>query len=1336
MENYNLAGLDPRTFQQMIQALAIPAFGPGVVVYGDGPDGARDASFSGRSNYPSANDPWDGDVIIQVKYRTKPTFDSNKDGQWVCNELNKELKKFGQARKQKKTTTATKTHLKPPDYYLFVTNIELTPCPKTGSDVKARAVLKRHQRRLRLDSCDIWDGNKIARLLDNGPDIAREYASYVSSGNVLSKMHSYLKNLTPDFEQVMRDFLQAEFCGQDQYARLSEAGSAKGQKIPLATVFIDLPFAANPSSTPPEEKKRHSRALPPGFVEQVLNLGNLHFDRTSVLDRSVNPSPASLLDVAAKKQATPEEGRIVLIGGPGQGKSTISQFICQLYRAAILKDVPRTHLSPQVSLALDQFIQTCQKDAVALPSARRLPIRVELKKFADALAAPHNQPDHCPSLLHFIAKKINKASARTVKPDDVETWLGSCAWLLLLDGLDEVPATGNRDRILAELAMFEHQCATRGADVLAIATSRPQGYAGAFDPRLYCHQYLLPLSLPHALHYAKRLGESSHPDDPDLRNDILRRLQIAAKNPTSERLMQSPLQVTILSVLAELRGELPRDRWQLFDQYYTTILNRETQRNQAFSHILRDYAVEIGRIHQATGLRLQIANETSGTNDAVLKKEEFLNLVTCSISEKLESEATIAATANDITTAALDRLVFLVSPREDDIGFEIRSLQEFMAAKALLDGPEDLISQRLRAIAPIPFWRNVFLFAAGYCASQRLHFIDTIIGLCTTINNDDDPILNVTLEGSQLALDLLEDETFRYPKHTRSLAEIALKLLDLPDEVSWKRVAQVLLSQACLSDVCRQKVRQILQNEPLSASGWTVVFTAIQRGEGWATDMADEFLPSDVNDQFNLIWDRCNRKLDWAQERLSCIEAGLSILNFFPRLRYGEEIHPLPPLINAAAAVLWPFIAEKNERQDCCLALLDNHARITINSVTEPYRELFFPISKEWGVRDRNGPWAPLLALVNFCHNPTTTTLRDTLSQIMASSLGVYEIQRLATRAPWPLGCFLYVVSKQPALAGSVDEWVDSFGDHQQWLDLETKWSTECISESEVRHALCSPKFDIESAWSAYLHSIIVSSQHLQNMWAFFCDVFRSSRSQIGRAICADALLNIGVAHLSAQNHLSTIDAPTLGEICDFLSTWDMPRLLCVIAFPAELDHAWTRVLDSIGRRCPYLPLHGFPQASADAVIKALKNNPDALGLYNFAAALAQRGLRLEAPPSLVLNPDDAESVWLQKLALRLHFGLVDPNDVENLALHASTKTLSDEWNWGIEFYLPDILMPWKGAPWADRFVAALFKNLQYRRRQSPWMCYRWLRECVVERRSLLHEPTVVKDLGLGKVLS
>jgi len=105
----------------------------------------------------------------------------------------------------------------------------------------------------------------------------------------------------------MSDYLQSELIGPDQYARLSEAGSAAERKTPLADVFVDLPVTDKRLSDPPEDEEDENQ--PPGFVKLVLMSGALPQDRESVVQRQS-------LDKEEGSDSAPDTGHIVLIGGP------------------------------------------------------------------------------------------------------------------------------------------------------------------------------------------------------------------------------------------------------------------------------------------------------------------------------------------------------------------------------------------------------------------------------------------------------------------------------------------------------------------------------------------------------------------------------------------------------------------------------------------------------------------------------------------------------------------------------------------------------------------------------------------------------------------------------------------------------------------------------------------------------------------------------------------------------------------------------------------------------------------------------------------------------------
>jgi hypothetical protein len=258
MPDYNLYGLSSRSFEQLIQAIAAKVIGSGLVVFGDGPDGAREATFEGRSQYPSSADPWDRYVVVQAKFHQR--FQSvDTEGKWALSALQKELRKF----------SSTRRKLRTPEYYIFCTNVTLTAAERTGSKDRAHAILRDFTKKRGLKGYALWDSDQLRTFLDSFPEIRQTYAAWITAGDVLSEVIRCLHWRGADFETVMASFLQKELIS-DQYVNLEQAGHASEGKTPMARVFVDLPAAEQPSTDPLhilEEYKGHFV----GFVREFVS---------------------------------------------------------------------------------------------------------------------------------------------------------------------------------------------------------------------------------------------------------------------------------------------------------------------------------------------------------------------------------------------------------------------------------------------------------------------------------------------------------------------------------------------------------------------------------------------------------------------------------------------------------------------------------------------------------------------------------------------------------------------------------------------------------------------------------------------------------------------------------------------------------------------------------------------------------------------------------------------------------------------------------------------------------------------------------------------------------
>ncbi len=212
-------------------------------------------------------------------------------------------------------------------------------------------------------------------------------------------------------------------------------------------------------------RKDEKKQSEPGAIQELLRLGAQRLDPAS------NPTSTQRLTAVGDGAEAATPGRVVLIGGPGQGKSTLAQFLCQLHRAALLGDYKGAMLLPQVRDALSLIREQCEAEELSLPAVPRFPFRVELSQFASALA--NKQTD---SLFVHILEHIRKRTVRDLSADDLRAWLRAYPWLVVLDGLDEVPASSNRREVLDAVQDFLVDATGCNADILLLATSRPQGY--------------------------------------------------------------------------------------------------------------------------------------------------------------------------------------------------------------------------------------------------------------------------------------------------------------------------------------------------------------------------------------------------------------------------------------------------------------------------------------------------------------------------------------------------------------------------------------------------------------------------------------------------------------------------------------------------------------------------------------------------------------------------------------------------------------------------------------------------------------------------------------------
>jgi hypothetical protein len=1313
MGDYNLSGLHPREFEHLIQALAQKVIAPGVRVFGDGPDGGREATFEGAMDYPSEAAPWNGYLVIQAKFLQRPSRPSD-EGDWALGQLKRELEKYCDPGRG----------LRAPEYYIFATNAVLTPVQDFGSIDKADQLLKSYSVRLGIKGFEAWHHDILCRFLDGQEGIRRRYSVFISAGDVLAQVVASLAKQRPDFETVITNFLQKQLVA-DQYVKLGQAGYASEDKPALAQVFVDLETTEDGQVNPANEGIDQQGRSTGGFTSLVLKEASQLLDPRTVWEREQVQPQETTEPNANVGQTTPvrkpQQGRYLLLGGPGQGKTTISQYLCQLYRAAILNGRHPSSLTIETRRAIQVIASQCVREGIDLPTVRRYPVRVVLSQFATDLAS-----ETAHSLLDFIFGTVRRVTSHDLSIDDLRAWLSSYPWFVVLDGLDEVPASSNRAEVLEAISDFWTDVAECNADVMVVATTRPQGYDKELTPVLYRQFHLTPLSTSRAMHYAERLVEARYEEDADGRNRVLEGLKAACGAVSTARLMRTPLQVTIMALLVDRHGSPPSQRWPLFRKYFEVIYERELAKGGTIASLLRDHRPHVEAIHHRVGLRLQVDGERAGAAEALLDRVEFVAMVRDRLAEVGHEGRALDVLAGRIVDAAMQRLVFLVAPIDGRVGFEVRSLQEFMAAEAMTANEDAQVRARLDDIAPFGYWRNVFLFAAGHWVAHREYALDTLITICAA-RNEAPSLGAVVLEGSRLALDLLEDGVAReYPNCQRALARKSLRLLRFPPGDWIDRLASLMTSD--IEDVYFEEITDRLSNADVYAQlgAWVLLHRLAYSGSSRARDLYDLRWPSVASLGLAVV-----RAVSWQRPQFEPADKTLRIIpgvTFFD-LREAEVGQPFYPAKQANLpkwSVAIGSLMDRSIRTNRALKIpvrLEEGFDYTLG-VTPigpgPHRDL--AALAEMPVE--HPAWTPIVAAARFIASPSPRALADTLRALAAQwNQSSYVVAIPTPSFPWPLAECIAAGSESNGFL-SLAERVESgeLGDVPDWEAAEQRWSRAGLDLESIT-ALTDEHWPYDR-WSLmqgfpFRHKNVTITYKMNEMPAMR-NLLRLREglpsSRIRSEIAALILERLGGPPLLGQVH----PLPPVRELIDLLhdiGRGDLDLGIFASLSPEEAARSeWVELFDLVGSK--FRLVGGSNAGRLPGILASLYTlHPDRPGLVKMLGALVILGYPV---PALlpVLPRDHSDSNYsFCSLILRLGQPILSEAEAEQLA--RTTRDLIDRdpilinpicdvvirrqkgIHSGIQF-LANMLPSWPPARWLSKGRAIAFLEGYLQTGRSP----------------------------------
>lgn len=536
---------------------------------------------------------------------------------------------------------------------------------------------------------------------------------------------------------------------EDINSKMVQANETDPEKTTpeLAKVFIDLSARLDKNGT-------HFN-----IFDTILDLGNKKWDTNS----EENEDSCSIRSIKAKNNIT--SNKLLIKGTAGQGKSTISQFIAQFYRAKFIEYYCKIIIKRATPSAVRDFLKR-----IKFTSANfrwRIPLCIKLKEYAAWVIKRKESNSHT-DILTYLATKIDFFSQSDFSTIKLRKLFENkyLAWLIAFDGLDEVPTTANRTEIMSKIQSFiETEMSLNDADVIYISTTRPDSYTGEFGKLGFMSSEINQLTIEEGINYVERYYKSIPMPDAPTRNKCIEIYKNIAYNKAYRNLTTTPLNVTIIALLIRSEGELPHNQFSLYDGYFNTIVKRE--KNKDSSYTLREYEREIKIIYREFGFKLQEVSASPNKASTTISEEDLNAIIINALKDKFETQnEEFKKVIEEIKNVIVERLAFVIQ-NENGYFFRIRSIQEYLAAKYIEDTFE--VSDKLKFVermAKNPYWHNTLRLFMEYLHDKNSPTVNTILNSTLkelNAENDDyekKSFLRMIHLGSQIAYDWLSTNIF------------------------------------------------------------------------------------------------------------------------------------------------------------------------------------------------------------------------------------------------------------------------------------------------------------------------------------------------------------------------------------------------------------------------------------------------------------------------------------------------------------------------------------------------------------------------------------------------
>ena len=426
--------------------------------------------------------------------------------------------------------------------------------------------------------------------------------------------------------------------------------------------------------------------------------------------------------------------RLVIVGGPGSGKTTVLLHMAWALASSLLSGQPdpaHSRLGPLMKPSKSDKQGKLDKPQKCKPNELPLPLFVPLASFArHRRNLAGNAPVHERMLAYFISHHLISKQVFNLPADFFVQLLNDGRdMLLLLDGLDEVANENERAEVRQSVEELVH-----GREAMrVVVTCRTVAYRSGRTALGANFREIAVQPLDFEQHIAPMVRQAYaciYPHDAALRgertDDLLggiRRLEEerrARLGQQAETFVDSPLMVRLLLIVHFNNRKLPDERAELFDKAINALLQVDYGREESD---IRELSID-WKLYRDMAQHLAFHMHQQGHDQGRELEEPTLK-------KALGEEADFKPRIDDFLGHARQRGSVL-EERDGAYRFIHLALQEFLVARYLREvigekGHEAILTI-LNNRLDDPWWREPILLLVGYMAINATRSARNFIG--------------------------------------------------------------------------------------------------------------------------------------------------------------------------------------------------------------------------------------------------------------------------------------------------------------------------------------------------------------------------------------------------------------------------------------------------------------------------------------------------------------------------------------------------------------------------------------------------------------------------------